>query len=110
MVSLRSAAPAFLQTMPAPTLPWTTESAFTRLLLHDDSNKPSFYRTDIWHNLQQGQGKAFCSSSLVTMLPLFAGTSVDSKFESMTLAYREFCQEPWPYAGKRPYSLNRRAV
>ena len=88
--------------MPPPTLPWVEEAAFTRLLLHDVNFKSSFHKTDIWHNLQLGRGKAFCSSALVTMLPLFEGNNVEDKFRAITDAYKSFCKDPWPHFHQQP--------
>ena len=85
--------------MPPPTMPWSDEGPCTRLLLQDSTNKPFFYRTDMWHNLQLGQGKAFCSSALVMMLPLFEGQNVEARFRTMTLKYMDFCRETWHYIG-----------
>ena len=80
--------------MPSPTMPWHNEAAFTRLLMHDRGNKPAFHKLDLFHNVHLGQGKAFCSSSLVCLLPLFSGTSVDAKLASMSDDFKEFCRAP----------------
>ena len=89
----RSHDAAFLRTMPPPSMPWTNEACFTRLLMHEEGNKPAFHRLDLFHTVQLGQGKAFCSSALVTLLPLFEGSSVDTKLATLTRMYKEYCSD-----------------
>ena len=81
--------------MPPPTMPWADgeEAAFTRLLLHDEGNKPSFHRADLFHNVQMGQGKVFSASALVTLLPLVDGNSVDAKLNCIFEMYKGYCKE-----------------
>ena len=90
----RGTAPAFLGTMPPRTMPWVEEAAFTRLLLHDRSNKPGFHKPDLFHNVHLGQGKAFSASALVCLLPLYDGGSVDAKLAAMSDDFKAFCHAP----------------
>ena len=60
--------------------------------MHEVGNKPAFHRLDLFHTMQLGQGKAFSASALVTLMPLFDGTSVDAKLASMTQQYKQYCK------------------
>ena len=59
----------------------------------DPTNKPSFHRPDVFHNVQLGQGKCFAASALVTLLPLFSGTSVDARLQDVTQKYKDYCTD-----------------
>ena len=78
--------------MPVVTMPWSTEAAWTRLLLHDPENKPAFHKVDVWHNMQLGQGKAFCASAMVSLLSYFEGSNVEARFSTMFDEFKKFCK------------------
>ena len=61
--------------------------------MHDEDNKASFHRFDIWHNVQMGQGKSFAASSLVTLLDFFQGSSVDGRLENMSQDFLQYCKD-----------------
>ena len=82
--------------MPPATMPWAMEACFTRLLMHDATNKPSFHKVDLFHTVQLGQGKAFAASALVSLLPLFGGDSVDARLASLTQHYKQYCKVSSP--------------
>ena len=73
-------------------VPWETVSPFTSLLPSYDDFPPRLYRFDIWHNWHLGLGRYFLASSLICMLGLFHGTSVDTRFHAMTSSWRSFCR------------------
>ena len=79
--------------MPTVDLPWDREASFTRLLMCDQGNKPSFHRPDIWHNAQLGIAKAFAANSLVSMMDFFNGTSVETRLEAMTKDFLQYCRD-----------------
>ena len=79
--------------MPTEELPWNNEAAFTRLLLHDQTDKASFHRPDIWHNTQFGIGKAFAANALVCLLEWFHGNGVETKLDALTTDFLQYCKD-----------------
>ena len=73
--------------------PWTDEASFTRLLMHDRSNKPSFHKIDLFHTVSLGVGKTFAASSFAIVQSLLDGGSVANRLKELTSLYLEFCRD-----------------
>ena len=56
---------------------------------------PMFFKTDFWHNWHNGLGKTWLSSAFVEFNTsgLLEGRSIDSRFESLTNEYKDFCSK-----------------
>jgi hypothetical protein len=73
-------------------MPWATEPP-ELIMLHDVSDKPSFYKPDIWHNFHLGGGKHWIGSCCVLVLPFMPGTSVETRFQHLTKDFLIFCKQ-----------------
>ena len=73
--------------------PWSEESIFTQRLLHQTGpqGKSRFFKIDIWHVVHMGVAKDFISSAMCYLQTLMEGSNIDSRFEYMTMLYKEFC-------------------
>lgn len=94
----RSEAPAFLQTMESQ-IPWEDEAAFTRLLMHEENRKASFHKIDVFHTVSLGIGKSFAASSLTLLQSLCDGTSIETRFRSLSEMFIEYCKDAcWSFS------------
>ena len=75
-------------------LPWEREACFTRLLLHDPTQKAQFHKIDLFHTVTLGIGKNH-ASCLALLQDLMPGASLQVRFQKLTEMYMEFCKEPW---------------
>ena len=71
--------------------PWLERSPFTETLAKDPESLEWIYRPDFWHNFHLGHGRYFLASVIVVLMPLFAGTSVTTRFDHMTQCWERFC-------------------
>ena len=75
------------------TIPWKTESPFTKWLVCDEAFPAMLYRFDIWHIFHLGLGRAYIASTLVLLLSLWdATTTIDARFNELSTSYLRFCK------------------
>lgn len=94
--------PQWEQTMQsaAAMVPWHSESPW-----HSLPSLPYFrpwtFRPDIFHNFHLGHGRYFVSSALVVLAAFQEGTSVETRFQSLSHSWVAFCRRrgvPWMHA------------
>lgn len=76
-------------------LPWSRESALTRLLLHDGApnGKCRFHFLDIWHSIHLGVGKAWVASGVMLLQKQLPGSSIDKRIAVIAKGYSDFCKK-----------------
>lgn len=75
--------------------PWETLSPWVLDLPAEPHFRPYILRPDVFHNWHLGAGRYFVASSLVILQQfaiLFPGTSVESRFSSMTALWLAYCK------------------
>lgn len=76
-------------------VPWDSLPTILQGLPRDESQDPSFFCTDIWHNCHLGVIKHWFASAIVCMLEKlnkFGTGSVEKAFEYLTQDFANFCQ------------------
>lgn len=66
----------------APAEAWAVDGALLGLVTYGNC-RGKVYRWDVWHGLNIGIGHEFLASAFVEALPLFEGTSIDKRLQSM---------------------------
>lgn len=76
-------------------LPWNEEPTILKGLDLTDSDKMSFFATDMWHNLHLGVAKHYIASALVCIVEsdLLPNGSVEVKMSHLTGLYRDWFKE-----------------
>ena len=76
-------------------VPWSHESPFTRLLLHDGgpNGAARYHHLDIWHCVHLGIGKSWCASGAMELQKLLPGSNVDRRLEVLSQQYKAFCKQ-----------------
>ena len=67
----------------------------TQVLMHEQGDKPSFHKIDVFHTVSLGVGKLFASSSLALLQALFRGGSLSARFAEMSVMFLEYCKDAW---------------
>ena len=80
-------------------LPWEREAAFTRLLLKDSAPNGAarFHKPDLWHTFHLGVGKSWVASSLLLLSIVFAGNSIDARFDKMNQEFLSWARAEKEY-------------
>lgn len=80
------------------TVPWSSRPALLEGLPVCPGKEPSFFQTDIWHNIHLGIAKHWIAGGFVCLverfgaIPTIGGNGVEAKFTWMTRDFGSFCK------------------